>query len=136
MTDPLNYRATSIRTAAALTGTYVASTIIGNSDNNTPVFYQDNELILYVNVANLGNMTAVQFKIEFSDDLTNWYQECVASFSGGTETDTLLEHAVTAVGKYRVATQVKDRYARASFKGSGGDGTGSSLSAIAVFGTA
>lgn len=136
MDTPLKYHSQSIRDISALTGTYVPAIVIGNSKVDTDNLYTDNQLLLYVNIENLGNMTAVQLIQEFSDDGTLWAQETFASITGGTETDTLGEHSMVATGVYRLATPIKDRFVRVSVKGTGGDGTGSLVGILAIYGTA
>lgn len=133
--QPLDYKATEIRSLGALTVSYVPATVIGINSNTTQQLFSDNQSLLYIDINNLGNMTSVEFKIEFSDDNSNWYQESLATITGGVEINTLLEHQVTTVGKYRIATELKDRYLRISFKGTGGTGTGSLVSCIAIYGT-
>lgn len=135
MSDQLKYRSTQIRALTALTGSYVAATVIGLPTPGTDILYTDNQSILYINLNNLGNMTSMEFKIEFSDDNSVWYQETLSTITGGVEIDTLLSHQVTATGLYRIATELKDRYMRVSFKGSGGTGTGSLVSCLAIYGT-
>jgi len=136
--ETLTYKTTEIRATSALTGSYVAGNILGNSiiGDNTKELYIENQLLLYINIANLGNMTSVQAKVEFSDDQTNWYQETFEQITGGTAADTLGEHAFSSTGGYRLAIPLKDRYVKVSFKGTGGSGTGSLVSCIAVHGTA
>lgn len=136
MDTPLKYHPETIRELAPLTTSYVPMTIIGEDKIQTDNLYTDNQLILYLNIANLGNMTSVQLIQEFSDDGVLWAQETFASISGGTETDTLGLHQFASVGVYRLATPIKDRFVRVSVKGTGGTGTGSSVGCLAIYGTA
>lgn len=61
-------------------------------------------------------------------DASDYYQETASAVSGGTSTDSILEHTFTATGKYRLPIPLKDRFVRISVKGTGT--TTSSLMAI------
>ena len=71
--------------------------------------------------------------IEFSADKNDWYQETFSSVSGGTATESIGEHTLTATGKYRSSVPTKDNYFRVSVKGTG-TVTGSSAAIKAILG--
>ena len=101
----------SIRSAAILTGSYVAGTVI-----DTAGIY--NQGILNVSFTK-GSLTTAEFKIEFSNDNTTYYQETNPSVSAGTTTETLAEHQIGATGNYRIPVPILDRYIKVSAKGTG-----------------
>lgn len=107
-----------VRGAAILTTSYVAGTVLQRNNDQ-------NQLIIEADFTK-GSLTSLQIKVEFSEDGTNYYQETSKSTTGGTETDTLVEHEVTASGAYRLAIPIMDRYIKISSKGTG-TVTGSSL---------
>lgn len=106
-----DYKTVSVRSAAILTGSYVAGTVIENVDDQ-------NQLVLYVGFTK-GSLTTAELKIEFSADNSNWYQEASESVSSGTATVSLKEHQFSATGNYRIPIALKDRYIRISVKGTG-----------------
>ena len=55
------------------------------------------------------------------------------SIAGGTVTESLAEHTITASGNYRIAIPMNDRYVKVSAKGTG-TVTSSSLGVKAVLG--
>ena len=121
-----------VRTAAILTNSYVAGTVIG-ADNITQVSLE-NQLILYVDFT-IGSLTTAEIKIEFSADGTNWVQETFESISAGVATETLGLRQFSASGPYRIAIRIKDRYIRVSAKGTG-TLTSSSMAVHAIVGVA
>ena len=133
---PLDYRTTQIRAAAALTTSYVAGTVIGTDATGSGQLIADNQLVLYVKLTSLGNMTSSELKIEFSNDQTDWFQETLETYTSGVAVDTQLEHSFASAGNYRLAIPLKDKYVRVSSKGTGGTGAGSSLAITAIYGTA
>lgn len=117
--DHLSYAYRAIRASTVLTGSYVAGTVIGPLGLGTrtdPV--DNNQLNLYVSFT-LGSLTSAEFKVEFSDDGSTYYQQSSSSVSGGTSTDTVLEHTITATGNYRIPISIADRYIKVSAKGTG-----------------
>lgn len=100
-----------VRSAAILTGSYVAGTVLDST-------HQYNQLVLYVDFT-IGSLTSLQVKVEFSADGTAYYQETVATFSAGTSTAVVNEYSMAATGKYRIAIPVSDRYVKVSAKGTG-----------------
>lgn len=100
-----------VRSAAALTTSYVAGAVLDlSSKYNKAVVLAD---------FTKGSLTTAEIKIEFSPDNSNWYQEVASSTTGGTITDTLAEHQIEATGKYRLPIMIADRYMRVSVKGTG-----------------
>lgn len=129
-----DYIIQSIRTAAILTNSYVAGTIVGNTTNTSHVFRQ-NELLLYVSFT-IGSLTDLRIKIEFSPDNVTYYQETNSGNpSSGVVTDEVYERKYTASGNYRLAIPIKDRYIKISAKGTG-TVTSSSCTIDAILGVA
>jgi len=120
----------SIRSAAILTGSYVAGTVI----NATAGSYMQNQLILLVDFT-LGSLTSAEIKVEFSNDGTTYFQETNGSVSSGTTTLALNEYSMTATGKFRIPVPIKDRYIKISAKGTG-TVTSSTMTINAVTGVA
>jgi hypothetical protein len=69
-----------------------------------------------------------------STEASTWYQETASSVTGGTSTETELEHKFTASGTYRLAIPLKDRYIKISAKGTG-TVTGSLMDIDLIMGT-
>lgn len=124
-----DYLLKPVRTAAILTNSYVAGTVIGIDELNVGLH---NQILLYL-VFTKGSLTSLEVKVEFSNDNSTFVQETVESVSGGTATFSLLEHSTTASGNYRLAIPVKDRFIKVSAKGTG-TVTGSSLTINAIVG--
>lgn len=122
----LDYIVKPVRTAAILTNSYVAGTVLTELSSL-------NQLVLLIQFTK-GSLTSAEYKIEFSPDNTTWYQETASSIAAGTSTDTLLEHTTTATGNLRVPIELKDRYVRISVKGTG-TVTSSSMTVDAIVGT-
>lgn len=101
----------NVRTAAILTGSYVAGTVLENAHNY-------NQLVVLVSFT-IGSLTTAEIKVEFSPDNSTWYQETFGSVSSGTDTLTVGEHSIGATGKFRIPVAIKDRYIRISAKGTG-----------------
>lgn len=109
----------NLRAPAVVTTGYIAATAIapGLSASIRPGNY--NQLIIYWDVT-LGSLTSAELKVEFSPDGgTTKFQETAEAISGGTATDTVMEHTVTASGKYRLAIPIADRHITISVKGTG-----------------
>lgn len=124
-----DYKLNSVRSAAILTGSYVAGTVLGLDG---ALNQNQNQLIVYISFTK-GSLTTAEVKIEFSPDNSTWYQETFKSVTGGTSTDTLGEHAYSATGNYRIAVPIKDKYIKISAKGTG-TVTASSMAISAVVG--
>lgn len=120
-----DYKYYAVRSAAILTGSYVAGTVIG------PVGLQ-NQLMVLIDLT-FGALTDAQVKVEFSNDGTTYYQETFSSVSGGTSTESAGTHKFTATGKYRLAIPIKDQYIKISAIGTG-DVSNSSMTINAVVG--
>lgn len=132
---PIRYQAFPIRTAAILTGSYVAAIILGPTDSTTQVAAnvdKANQLELEC-IFTKGSLTSVEIKIEFSQDGTNYVQETNKSVSAGTSTLTLNEYTSTASGSFHISIPIMANYVKVSAKGTG-TATGSSLGIVAKLG--
>ena len=114
----------TLRASAILTATYVAGNVLGGetstvaSPTEIARVNEYNQLILYVTFTK-GSLTSAEIKVEFSPDNSTFYQESAMLIAGGTITDSIAEHTVTATGNYRIAIPMNDRYVRVSAKGTG-----------------
>jgi hypothetical protein len=126
-----DYILKTVRSAAELTGSYVAGTVLGIEEVHGGLH---NQVVLYVDLT-LTSLTSAEIKVEFSDDNVTYFQETFASISGTTETDSLGEHTFTQAGKFRIPIPIKDNYIKISAKGTG-TATGSSMAIYAVVGVA
>lgn len=124
-----DYSYHNIRSAAILTNGYVAGTVLGPTNGNPSAY---NQLIVYVDFTK-GSLTSLEIKIEFSHDGTTYRQETFSAVSGGTSTDTLGVHTMTATGGYRISVPIKDNYIKISANGTG-TVTASSATVTAVLG--
>ena len=124
-----DYQVINVRSAAILTTSYVAGTVIGPTNGNPSLY---NQLVVYWDFT-IGSLTSGELKVEFSHDGTTYRQETFSSVSGGTSTDTLGVHTVTASGNYRLMIPIKDNYIKISVKGTG-TVTSSSATVTAVLG--
>lgn len=106
-----DYVKKAVRSAAILTDSYVAGTVLENT-------HEYNQCTVLVDFTK-GSLTSLEVKVEFSPDGTTYYQETAQAVSAGTATETLMEHTFTASGKYRIPIQVNDRYIKVSTKGTG-----------------
>lgn len=129
MTD-FSYKLIPVRSAAILTGTYVAFPI--NYDSSVRDVNQVNQLMLHVYFTK-GSLTTAELKIETSADNVTWVQECVESVTAGVISEVLAERQLSATGNYRIPVPIKDRYIRVSVKGTG-TATSSSMTINAVIG--
>lgn len=102
----------AIRSAAILTTSYVAGTIIGIAE-------EYNTLALELDFTK-GSLTSLEFKVEVSDDDDNYYQQVAESTTGGTVTPTLAFRTLTVTGKYAfLITPIRAKYIKVSVKGTG-----------------
>ncbi len=140
-----DYKTFSVRSAAILTNSYVAGTVIGpapiaNPAGALPVsspgieLTSENQIVVLVKFT-IGSLTDARIKLEFSNDGSTYYQETFATISTGTETDYLGEHVFTASGNYRIPVQLKDKYLKISAIGTG-TLTSSSMTIDTVIGVA
>lgn len=65
-----------------------------------------------------GSLTSAQFTIWFKINDT-WYQESSSNISAGVSTDTLINHEITATGKYRLLIPVASTAFKVQVKGTG-----------------
>lgn len=111
-----NIESTTLRTAAVVTDTYVASSawLIAGANHI--------ELLIAMTKA---SVTSFQFKIEFSDDKTNWYQQTKEAVSSGVITLSLASYTIAAAGLGATAkmvitlNNVAQKFMRISTKGTG-----------------
>ena len=121
-----NYESRSVRSAAILTTSYVAGTVIADIKNN-------NQLVLLVDFTK-GSLTTAEIKIEVSDDGTNYYQEAsTGNITAGVDSVASLERQISATGTYEILRPIKAAYVRVSAKGTG-TATGSSMAIKALIG--
>lgn len=125
----------NVRSAAILTGSYVAGTILAPTSESgeasaNPSAY--NQLILYVSFT-IGSLTNADIKVEFSHDGSTYYQETFSNISSGTDTMTVGIHRFGATGNFRIEIPIKDNYIKISAIGNG-TATGSSMKIDAVLG--
>jgi|ERR1044072_1929701 hypothetical protein len=120
-----DYVQKAVRSAAILTNSYVAGTVIDTAH----VYNQLDVLVDFTK----GSLTSAEIKVEFSPDGTTYYQETFQSVSTGTATESLGVHTFTASGKYRIAIPIMDRYIKISANGTG-TVTSSSMTVDAILG--
>lgn len=118
LTDPPQ----SIRTLAALTGSYVASSAVDTVNSD-----QVNIYLAYTK----GDEASCQVKIETSPDGATYFQQAFLAIAGGTATTTLGEYTFSATGNYLINIPVADAKVRIQAKATGGTPTGT-LSAVAA----
>lgn len=107
-----------VRSSAVLTNSYVAGTILGAETSHPTLVHEYTQAIVNLDLT-LGNLTSAQLKIEFSKDGTTYEQETASAVSGGTSTDTAIEHSFSAAGNYRIPVSILDRFLKISVKGTG-----------------
>jgi len=107
----LQYTALSIRDASILTNSYVASTILWDTEQNR--IQELNQCVLFIDFT-IGSLTSMELKVEYSDDNINFYQDTFLDISWGTATASLWEYTFTASGAYNIAIPFKARVIRVS----------------------
>jgi len=123
-----------IREDAILTTSYVAATVISSKMTNYDVNPQlHNQLLVFIKYTK-GSLTSLELKLEFSLDGTTYFQETAKSISGGTSTDTALEHTFAPSGNqnFVLAIPIKYPYIKISAKGTGTVTTSSLELSVAV----
>ncbi len=128
----LPYGFVNVRSAAILTTSYVAGTVIGPDYEGAVIPSEANQLIVYTSFT-IGSLTSGELKVEFSNDGTTYYQQTFTSVSGGTSTASLGNYTWTATGNYRFEIPIKDNYIKISVKGTG-TVTSSSMTVDAIIG--
>lgn len=123
-----------IRSAAILTTSYVAGTVITPTDIDKMNPALKNQMVVLASLT-LGSLTSAQLKVEFSPDGVTYYQETFGAISGGTQTLSLGESSMTTSGNFRIPIPVKDQWIKISVKGTG-TVTNSSMTVDAVMGIA
>jgi len=110
MTNQIQHQLYPVRTAAILTNSYVAGTVVKTNGAN-----QLTVLIAFT----IGSLTTGEVKIEFSNDGSTYYQESFSTVSAGVDTVTLESHKMAATGNYRLALPIIDNYVKISAIGNG-----------------
>lgn len=100
----------SLRESAILTTSYVVAELF--EDLSTY-----NQLALAIDFTK-GSLTSAEIKVEFFV-AGKWVQETASSISGGSSTETLLDHVFTASGVYDIKIPIKCAKVRISAKGTG-----------------
>ena len=85
--------AITLHDGVTLTADYTGNASVTQSSGS------ENELSLLIayTMGTAETSNSIEFKLEFSDDDTTWYQESMSTLSGGTDTVVLLEHSFAAV---------------------------------------
>lgn len=114
----LNFINKPIRTAAILTTSYVAATILDQAGGY-------NELALYIYYTK-GSLTSLEILIESSVDGTNYVPETNMSISSGTVTLNEAAFTTTEDGNLKITIPMSANFIKVSAKGTG-TATSSSL---------
>lgn len=112
----------AVRLAAILTTGYVAS--------STFDIDRANQLDLQC-FTTIGSATAIQVKVEFTQNKTNWVQETDVQLAGGVATHQVIYHRWTATGNYDISIPVNARHYRVSVLAED-DATGTELAITGV----
>lgn len=126
-----DYTLLNVRSAAILTTSYVAGTVIGPTTGGTPALR--NQLNVLVKFT-IGSLTSGEVKIEYSHDGTTYFQDTFEAISGGTSTLSLGNYTFASTGNYVISIPIKFNYIKISVKGTG-TVTSSSMTVDAVIGT-
>lgn len=121
----MDYTVRTIRPAAIMTNSYVECTTLSE-------LTEFNQVVLNF-FFTIGSLTNMKFKVEKSNDGTNWTQETFSSYSGGDDTMTLGSHTIAASGGFEYAFPILTRYIKVSVIGTG-TVTDSSLAITATLG--
>lgn len=127
-----DYAPQTVRSAAILTGSYVAGTVIGPLSGAGLNPAGMNQLQLLVDFT-VGSLTSADVKVEFSHDGTNYFQDTFLNISGGTATASAGVYRFTGTGKYILNIPIKCAYIKISAIGNG-TATSSSMSIMALLG--
>ena len=100
-----------VRSAAILTNSYVAGTVLEETH-----FY--NQLVVLVDFT-IGSLTTAELKVEFSTDNSTFYQQVGTAYSTGTTTVAVNEYSLGATGKFEIPMPIKARYIKISVIGTG-----------------
>ena len=107
-----------IRASAMLTNLYVAATILTDA-------YKYNQLVLFISFTK-ATTTSLEWKVEFSHDNSNWYQEPAEDWSAlGVATVREIYHQIVSANQssatqgYKFQIPITDRYIRVSVKATG-----------------
>jgi hypothetical protein len=122
----------NVRTAAILTGSFVAGNVLGPTSSGAyKVKCSDYNQLKVVAKFTIGSLTDCDIKVEFSNDGTTYSQETTSSISSGEITESLAHHAIAADGNYEFNIPINCEYIKISALGNG-TATGSSLAIDAV----
>lgn len=105
---------TEVRAAAVVTASYVAGTVYKIPEGH-------NQLTVFSEIT-LGNATSVELKVEFSPDNSTFGQEHASLISGGTSTESPIEHTYDADGNAPLTMPIPSgmEYVKVSYKGTTG----------------
>lgn len=139
-----DYSVVAVRSAAILTNSYVAGTIIGaknstvNSSSPTDICLEGYNQIAVLVAFTKGSLTTAEVKVEWGIDdgagSYTWFQDTFVKYSGGTAESSLGEYQLSATGNYIITLPIKARYIRVSAKGTG-TVTDSSMTIKTIIGT-
>ena len=114
-----DYIKTAVRSAAILTDSYVAGTVIGPATGDKLNVQDFNQLTVLVQWTK-GSLTSLEVKVEFSHDGTTYYQEANIATSGATNTVTLGSYTTTVEGNFPIViSNLAARFVKISVKGTG-----------------
>ena len=113
----------TLRSSAVLTGSYVASSVIGADLLEPGEVAICDELALFL-AFTIGSLTSCEIKVEFSDDGINWRQETIeapGAPSGGIiiSSTYLNVHQLTGTGNFKLIIPYACSYLRVSAQGTG-----------------
>jgi len=115
-----NFVFVPVRSAAILTTSYVAGTVISEATNY-------NQLTILVDYT-IGSLTSLEIIVEYSFDDVTYYQDVNIGTSAGTNTITVANYTYTGTSDtFSIQTPISASFIKISAKGSGGTPTGSSL---------
>lgn len=120
-----DYRFASIRTAAALTTSYVVGTRLQND------IWRFNRLVVLVQLT-LGSLSSAEVRVEASLDDSTWFR--LPLTFPQTQTQLIVntgEYTFTADGNYAIAIPIAYNFIRIAAKGTG-TVTGSSMTIDAI----
>lgn len=107
----LNSKTVTIRDAAILTTSYVASIVLDQVENY-------NQLNLYCYFTK-GSLTTAEVKVEFSIDGTNYAQQSMVTSSAGVGTVNKFEYQTAEDGNVVLSLPISARFIKVSAKGTG-----------------
>lgn len=124
-----DYQIFPIRSAAILTGSYVAGTVLSPFISAPAHRNQLNVMVQFT----IGSLTSAQIKVEFSHDGTTYFQDTFATISGATATMVNGDYSLASTGNYVISIPINFNYIKISAKGTG-TATASSMTLDAIVG--